>query len=395
MTRKKWYQGLIYLVVFLYILTILIEGSENGSGSLVPLSLLFDLPQYGFICWFLWKIQERKLNVEGLVGLAIFSFIQFVHSLILFYLSPNRSFVLASLFGICFLSTFMLLRKVELKQLLVSWKSRRSWQTGTCFLGLAIATFELSTNSLNFAVPSYVIIQYFLAFAFDAAFVLVFLILMTKEDVKSLKFYSMILLLLCSAEIIGHFVLPYYLSSTVLFYLILSIYQVSRINGVFDKFALEGLAENGSEEVRETSEIERLKSDDTGDEVITESSEESEYKADSDNDPKVLLLNSPWLLTSLTIAVLSFSFLFLTLMSAGSYAILYLAFTFIFHGLYLVATILLWLGIKSGRTGFLTVAMILFVLSVFGTRSPISILLVILIWIGSQGSKEESASVKI
>ena len=381
--------------MFLYILTILIEGSENGSGSLVPLSLLFDLPQYGFICWFLWKIQERKLNVEGLVGLAIFSFIQFVHSLILFYLSPNRSFVLASLFGICFLSTFMLLRKVELKQLLVSWKSRRSWQTGTCFLGLAIATFELSTNSLNFAVPSYVIIQYFLAFAFDAAFVLVFLILMTKEDVKSLKFYSMILLLLCSAEIIGHFVLPYYLSSTVLFYLILSIYQVSRINGVFDKFALEGLAENGSEEVRETSEIERLKSDDTGDEVITESSEESEYKADSDNDPKVLLLNSPWLLTSLTIAVLSFSFLFLTLMSAGSYAILYLAFTFIFHGLYLVATILLWLGIKSGRTGFLTVAMILFVLSVFGTRSPISILLVILIWIGSQGSKEESASVKI
>ena len=395
MTRKKWYQGLIYLVVFLYILTILIEGSENGSGSLVPLSLLFDLPQYGFICWFLWKIQERKLNVEGLVGLAIFSFIQFVHSLILFYLSPNRSFVLASLFGICFLSTFMLLRKVELKQLLVSWKSRRSWQTGTCFLGLAIATFELSTNSLNFAVPSYVIIQYFLAFAFDAAFVLVFLILMTKEDVKSLKFYSMILLLLCSAEIIGHFVLPYYLSSTVLFYLILSIYQVCRINGVFDKYALEGLAENGSEEVRETSEIERLKSDDTGDEVITESSEESEYKADSDNDPKVLLLNSPWLLTSLTIAVLSFSFLFLTLMSAGSYAILYLAFTFIFHGLYLVATILLWLGIKSGRTGFLTVAMILFVLSVFGTRSPISILLVILIWIGSRGSKEESSSVKI
>ena len=395
MTRKKWYQGLIYLVVFLYILTILIEGSENGSGSLVPLSLLFDLPQYGFICWFLWKIQERKLNVEGLVGLAIFSFIQFVHSLILFYLSPNRSFVLASLFGICFLSTFMLLRKVELKQLLVSWKSRRSWQTGTCFLGLAIATFELSTNSLNFAVPSYVTIQYFLAFAFDAAFVLVFLILMTKEDVKSLKFYSMILLLLCSAEIIGHFVLPYYLSSTVLFYLILSIYQVCRINGVFDKYALEGLAENGSEEVRETSEIERLKSDDTGDEVITESSEQSEYKADSDNDPKVLLLNSPWLLTSLTIAVLSFSFLFLTLMSAGSYAILYLAFTFIFHGLYLVATILLWLGIKSGRTGFLTVAMILFVLSVFGTRSPISILLVILIWIGSRGSKEESASVKI
>lgn len=395
MTRKKWYQGLIYLVVFLYILTILIEGSENGSGSLVPLSLLFDLPQYGFICWFLWKIQERKLNVEGLVGLAIFSFIQFVHSLILFYLSPNRSFVLASLFGICFLSTFMLLRKVELKQLLVSWKSRRSWQTGTCFLGLAIATFELSTNSLNFAVPSYVTIQYFLAFAFDAAFVLVFLILMTKEDVKSLKFYSMILLLLCSAEIIGHFVLPYYLSSTVLFYLILSIYQVCRINGVFDKYALEGLAENGSEEVRETSEIERLKSDDTGDEVITESSEQSEYKADSDNDPKVLLLNSPWLLTSLTIAVLSFSFLFLTLMSAGSYAILYLAFTFIFHGLYLVATILLWLGIKSGRTGFLTVAMILFVLSVFGTRSPISILLVILIWIGSRGSKEESSSVKI
>ena len=180
MSRKTWYQGLIYLVVFLYISTVWIAGSENGSGSLEPLSLLFDIPKYGFICWFLWKIQERKLNVEGLVGLAILSFSQFIHSLLLFYLSQSKSIILASLFGICFLSTSMLLRKVELKPLLVSWKSRRSWQTGTCFLGLALATFELSTNSLYFAVPSYVIIQYFLAFAFNVAVVLIFLLLITK-----------------------------------------------------------------------------------------------------------------------------------------------------------------------------------------------------------------------
>lgn len=392
MSRKTWYQGLIYLVVFLYISTVWIAGSENGSDSIEPLSLLFDIPKYGFICWFLWKIQERRLNVEGLVGLAILSFSQFIHSLILFYLSPNKSFILASLFGICFLSIFMLLWKVELKQLLVSWKSIRSWQTGTCFLGLALATFELSTNTLYFAVPSYVIIQYFLAFAFNVAVVLLFLILMTKEDVKSLKLYSTILLLLCSVKTISYLVQPYDLSSTVIFYFVLSIYQVCRVNGVFDKYAIEGLAENESEDVSETSEIERLKSDDIGDEVITESPEQSECQADSDNDPKGLSLNSPWLWTSLAIAVLSLSFLFLALMSAGSYAILYLAFTFLFHGLYLIATILLWLGMKRGRTGFLRAAMVFFGLSVFGSHSPVSILLVILIWIGSRGSEEESAS---
>lgn len=397
MSRKKWYQGLIYLVAILYISSVWITGalessSGNSSGSLVSLTSLLELPIYGFICWFLWKIQERKLNVEGLVGLAILSFSQFVNSLIFFYLSQSKSIILASLFGICFLSTSMLLRKVELKQLLVSWKSRRSWQTGTCFLGLALATFELSTNSLYFAVPSYVIIQYFLAFAFNVAVVLLFLLLMTKEDLRSLKLYSTILLLLCSVKTIGYLVQPYYLSSTVIFYLLLSIYQVCRVNGVFDQYAIEGLAENGSEEVSETSEIKRLKSDNTGDEVITESPEQSECHADSDKDPKGLLLNSPWLWTSLAIAVLSLSFLFLSLMSAGSYAILYLAFTFLFHGLYLIATILLWLGMKRGRTGFLRAAMVFFGLSVFGSRSPVSILLVILIWIGSRGSEEESAS---
>ena len=397
MSRKKWYQGLIYLVAILYISSVWITGalesySGNSSDSLVSLTSLLELPIYGFICWFLWKIQERKLNVEGLVGLAILSFSQFIHSLLLFYLSPNKSIILASLFGICFLSTSILLRKVELKQLLVSWKTRRSWQTGTCFLGLALATFELSTNSLYFAVPSYVIIQYFLAFAFNVAVVLLFLLLMTKEDLRSLKLYSTILLLLCSVKTIGYLVQPYDLSSTVIFYLLLSIYQVCRVNGVFDQYAIEGLAENGSEEVSETSEIKRLKSDDTGDEVITESPEQSECQADSDNDPKGLSLNSPWLWTSLAIAVLSLSFLFLALMSAGSYAILYLAFTFLFHGLYLIATILLWLGMKRGRTGFLSAAMVFFGLSVFVSRSPVSILLVILIWIGSRESEEESTS---
>lgn len=285
----------------------------------------------------------------------------------------------------------MLLRKVELKQLLVSWKTRRSWQTGTCFLGLALATFELSTNSLYFAVPSYVIIQYFLAFAFNVAVVLLFLLLMTKEDLRSLKLYSTILLLLCSVKTIGYLVQPYDLSSTVIFYLLLSIYQVCRVNGVFDKYAIEGLAENGSEEVSETSEIKRFKSDDTGDEVITESPEQSECQADSDNDPKGLSLNSPWLWTSLAIAVLSLSFLFLALMSAGNFAILYLAFTFIFHGLYILATILLWIGMRSGRTAFLMVSMILFLLSSLLSRNPVSILLVILIWIGSRDSREKAS----
>ena len=44
------------------------------------------------------------------------------------------------------------------------------------------------------------------------------------------------------------------------------------------------------------------------------------------------------------------------------------------------------------RTGFLSAAMVFFGLSVFVSRSPVSILLVIFIWIGSRESEEESTS---
>lgn len=215
---------------------------------------------------------------------------------------------------------------------------------------------------------------------------------MTKEDLTSLKLYSTILLLLCSVKIIGYLVQPYDLSPVIIFYLVLSIYQVCRVNGVFDKYAIEEVVESGSEEVSEASEIERLKSNNTGVEVITDSPENSMRQADSGNNQKVLSLNSPWLLTSLAIAVLGLSFLFLALINSGSFAVRYLAMTYIFYVLYLVATIFLWLGMKTGRTGFLTVAMVLFALSIFGSRSPVSILLVILIWIGYRDSEEESVS---
>ena len=398
MSRKKWYQGLIYLVAILYISSVWITGalesySGNSSDSLVSLTSLLELPIYGFICWFLWKIQERKLNVEGLVGLLILLVSYFVTDLLIFNFHLNKLFILVIIIGLCSLSTFMLLMNVELKQLLLSWKSRRSWQTGTCYLGLGLATFELSNySSPFFAVFSDATIHFFLKFAFNAAVVLLFLILMTKEDLKSLKLYSTILLLLCSVKIIAYFGQPYYSPATLIFYFVLSIYQVCRVNGVFDKFAVEAVPENGLEEISEISEIELLKLNGKSDEMINENPEGSESQADSGNYQKGLSLNSPWLLTSLAITVLSLSFLFTELINSGSYASLYLVFAFIHHGFYLIATILLWLGMKSGRTGFLTAAIIFFGLSFFWTRRPVSILLIILIWIGSRGSKEKRVS---
>ncbi|WP_449160127.1 hypothetical protein [Streptococcus sp.] len=393
MTRKKWYQGLIYLVAFLYISTVWITSSDNDWDSLVPLSILFDVGQYGFICWFLWKIQERKLNVEGLVGLLILLVSHFVTDLLFFNFHLNKLYILVIIIGICSLSTFILLMNVELKQLLLSWKSRRSWQTGTCFLGLGLSTFELSNySSPYFAVSSDATIHFFIKFAFDAAVVLLFLILLTKKDLKSLKLYSTILLLLCSVKIIAYFGQPYYSPATLIFYFVLSIYQVCRVNGVFDKYAIEAVAENGLEEISEISEIELLKLNGKSDEMINENPEGSENQADSGNYKKGLSLNSPWLLTSLAITVLSLSFLFIELINSGSYASLYIVFAFIHYGFYLIATILLWLGMKSGRTGFLTAAIIFFGLSFFWTRRPVSIFLVILIWFGSRGSKEKGVS---
>ena len=154
MARTKWYQGLLVLVVILFISTVWItEPSENSSASLVSLTSLFELPKYGFICWFIWKIQEKKLNVEGLVAFLLFSLSQFIHSLYLIYGGLGKPFVPVLLIGFCLIGPFLLLRKIELNSLLSSWKSRRSWQKSTVLLGLGLATYELSGYSLFFTFP--------------------------------------------------------------------------------------------------------------------------------------------------------------------------------------------------------------------------------------------------
>ena len=396
MARTKWYQGLLILVVILYISSVWTTGaiessSGNSSGSLVSLTSLLELPNYGFICWFLWKIQERKLNVEGLVAFLLFSLSQFIHSLYLIYGGLGKPFVPVLLIGFCLIGPFLLLRKIELNSLLSSWKSRRSWQKSTVLLGLGLATYELSVYSLFFTFPYEDIFFYYVMFALNTGIVFLFLILMTKEDLKSLQCYSTILLALCLLNVIGYIIPSHYLSFTAIFYLLLSIYQVCRINGIFDKYAQKWVTENQWDISDECTESEIIKSNHITEKEREENHEQSEYQAAADSCQKAVALYSPWLWTALAMAVLCLSLLFSGLLGAGNFAILYLAFTFIYHGLYILATILLWIGMRSGRTAFLMVSMILFLLSSLLSRNPVSILLVILIWIGSRDSREKAS----
>lgn len=392
MSRTKWYQGLLVLVVILFISTVWItEPSENSSASLVSLTSLFELPKYGFICWFIWKIQEKKLNVEGLVAFLLFSLSQFIHSLYLIYGGLGKPFVPVLLIGFCLIGPFLLLRKIELNSLLSSWKSRRSWQKSTVLLGLGLATYELSVYSLFFTFPYEDIFFYYVMFALNTGIVFLFLILMTKEDLKSLQCYSTILLALCLLNVIGYIIPSHYLSFTAIFYLLLSIYQVCRINGIFDKYAQKWVTENQWDISDECTESEIIKSNHITEKEREENHEQSEYQAAADSCQKAVALYSPWLWTALAMAVLCLSLLFSGLLGAGNFAILYLAFTFIYHGLYILATILLWIGMRSGRTAFLMVSMILFLLSSLLSRNPVSILLVILIWIGSRDSREKAS----
>lgn len=396
MARTKWYQGLLILVVILYISSVWTTGaiessSGNSSGSLVSLTSLLELPNYGFICWFLWKIQERKLNVEGLVAFLLFSLSQFIHSLYLIYGGLGKPFVPVLLIGFCLIGPFLLLRKIELNSLLSSWKSRRSWQKSTVLLGLGLATYELSGYSLFFTFPYEDIFFYYVMFALNTGIVFLFLILMTKEDLKSLQCYSTILLALCLLNVIGYIIPSHYLSFSAIFYLLLSIYQVCRINGIFDKYAQKWVTENQWDMSDECTESEIIKSNHITEKEREENHEQSEYQAAADSCQKAVALNSPWLWTALAMAVLCLSLLFSGLLGAGNFAILYLAFTFIFNGLYILATILLWIGMRSGRTAFLMVSMILFLLSSLLSRNPVSILLVILIWIGSRDSREKAS----
>ena len=131
MSRKKWYGILLILEAILYLVSygssIVVNYSSqnlNGNTPLITTSSIFSIWNGMIICWVIWRIMKQRLNVEGLIAVLLLSITQ----LLMYFLPPfsltnlmNISFVLNI---ICLIWICLLIKNVEMRELLNNWKSK-------------------------------------------------------------------------------------------------------------------------------------------------------------------------------------------------------------------------------------------------------------------------------
>ena len=151
MSRKKWYGILLILEAILYLVSYggsLVESYNvqnlNGNTPLITTSSIFSIWNGMIICWVIWRIMKQRLNVEGLIAALLLSITQ----LLMFFLPPfsptnlmNISFVLNI---ICLIWICLLIKNVEMRELLNNWKSKDGWKSSIAYLVLFVASTNIS-----------------------------------------------------------------------------------------------------------------------------------------------------------------------------------------------------------------------------------------------------------
>ena len=136
MSRKKWYGILLILEAILYLVSygssIVVNYSSQSLNENTPLfnaSSIFSIWNGMIICWLIWRIMKQRLKVEGLIAVLLLSITQ----LLMFFLPPfsltnlmNISFVLNI---ICLIWICLLIKNVEMRELLNDWKSKDGWKS--------------------------------------------------------------------------------------------------------------------------------------------------------------------------------------------------------------------------------------------------------------------------
>ena len=140
MSRKKWYGILLILEAILYLVSYgssLVESYNvqnlNGNTPLITTSSIFSIWNGMIICWVTWRIMKQRLNVEGLIAVLLLSITQ----LLMFVLPPfsptnlmNISFVLNI---ICLIWICLLIKNIEMRELLNNWKSKDGWKSSIAY----------------------------------------------------------------------------------------------------------------------------------------------------------------------------------------------------------------------------------------------------------------------
>ena len=401
MSRKKWYCILLILEAILYLVSygssIVVNYSSqnlNGNTPLFTVSSIFSIWNGMIICWVIWRIMKQRLNVEGLIAALLLSITQ----LLMFFLPPfsptnlmNISFVLNI---ICLIWICLLIKNVEMRELLNNWKSKDGWKSSIAYLVLFVASTNISPLFILIGMDRTSDIYAFtLRYSvMELMFLLLINVMITSTSDKLQKVFSLLLILSSLVEIGIVYSFISRISFYGLFYLLLSIYIVCRVFGLLEKVA-DGweskvkVQDVSSIETKPEMEYPQVEGDiDVHDQLNADIRSNN----DEENSPKRIILQSPWLWSALIIAVCHLGIMIFPLFLGNPMYLLILYIGAIHYICFMIATILLFIGMRKGSKGLLNAAAISFVISIIGTPDPywigpniLSFILGVLVFIGT------------
>ena len=400
MSRKKWYGILLILEAILYLVSygssIVVNYSSqnlNGNTPLFTVSSIFSIWNGMIICWVIWRIMKQRLNVEGLIAVLLLSITQ----LLMFFLPPfssinllNISFVLNI---ICLIWICLLIKNVEMRELLNNWKSKDGWKSSIAYLVLFVASTNISPLFILIGMDRTSDIYAFtLRYSvMELMFLLLINVMITSTSEKLQKVFSLLLILSSLVEIGIVYSFISRISFYGLFYLLLSMYIACRVFSLLEKVAASWeskvkVQDLSSIETKPEMEYPQVEGDiDVHDQLNADIRSNN----DEENSPKRIILHSSWLWSALIIAVCHLGIMVFPLFLGNPMYLLILYIGAIHYICFMIATILLFIGMRKGSKGLLNAAAILFVISIIGTPDPywmgpniLSFILGVLVFIG-------------
>ena len=400
MSRKKWYGILLILEAILYLVSygssIVVNYSSqnlNGNTPLITTSSIFSIWNGMIICWVIWRIMKQRLNVEGLIAVFLLSITQ----QLMFVLPPfsptdlmNISFVLNI---ICLIWICLLIKNVEMRELLNNWKSKDGWKSSIAYLVLFVASTNISPLFILFGMDRTSDIYAFtLRYSvMELMLLLLINVMITSTSEKLQKVFSLLLILSSLVEIGIVYSFISRISFYGLFYLLLSIYIVCRVFGLLEKVA-DGweskvkVQDLSSIETKPEMEYPQVEGDiDVHDQLNADIRSNN----DEENSPKRIILQSPWLWSALIIAVCHLGIMIFPLFLGNPMYLLILYIGAIHYICFMIATFILFIAMRNGNEGLLNASAVLFIVSIIGTLDPywtgpniLSLVLGVLVFIG-------------
>ena len=400
MSRKKWYYILLILEAILYLVSYgssLVESYNvqnlNGNTPLITTSSIFSIWNGMIICWIIWRIMKQRLNVEGLLGVLLLSITQ----LLMFFLPPfsptNLMDISFMLNIICLIWICLLIKNVEMRELLNNWKSKDGWKSSIAYLALFIASTNISPLFILIGMDRTSDIYAFtLRYSvIELTLLLLINVMITSTSDKLQKVFSLLIVLSSLVEIGVVYSFISRISFYSLFYLLLSIYIVCRVFGLFEKVADSWESKVKVQDVSSIETKPEMEYPQVEGEIDVNDQLNAEIRSNNDkeNSPKRIILQSSWLWSALIIAVCHLGIMIFPLFLGNPMYLLILYIGAIHYICFMIATFILFIAMRNGNVGLLNTSAVLFIVSIIGTLDPywtgpniLSLVLGVLVFIG-------------